>query len=641
MPELRILLFGLPSLEVDGALQEIKRRKVAALLAYLAIASRPCTRDELAELLYPRKGRDRAYADLRQSLSYLKAAIGQSLWETASQAIAPVSGHGIFIDVVEFRSRLSRAHGPQELEYLRAAVELYRGGFLEGFFLRDSPAFEEWQFGRAEALRGECASALVRLHDLYVLQGSLDPAVECARSIVALDKFDETALRRLMRALAASGRRREAIRQFDAFRELLRRESDSEPEEETRELAAGIGSDSASRSARKAIVIGVLPFLNLSEDPGQAYFCDGLTEDLTTALAAIPGLKVAACNTMFAFKGKSPDARDLGSELGVTHILEGSVLKAGSRVRLNAQLIETEKGSHIWAKKFDRELSGLFEVQDDIVRGIVTELDVRLAGGEQARSWRASTANGEAYDLFLKARHATVNPEGLREAVALLDRALAIDPNFVTAYCHKGFFSLLQARLGWARDPVGALQRASAAFESVLRLDERCADAHAGRGGILFVQKRFEEAEREYETALALGPVMEATHLFYAAFCIWRKDLPRALWAIRRAKELARFPLSQTYAWEIAVLRSMGRLTEALVLSKQALALFPDGFDIIINYANVCRLMGLREELAAALKRILELQPDFTAERWAASTGVFSEEEQARYVEELLQAGFP
>ncbi len=626
---------------MDGARREIKRRKVAALLAYLALAPRPCTRDELAELFYPRKGRDRAYADLRQSLSYLKAAIGQGVWEAASQALAPISGQGVFVDVLEFRSRLSRAQDQQGIDQLRSAVELYRSGFLEGFYLRDSPAFEEWQSGQAEAIRGEYVSALARMHDLYVQQGSLEPALECARSIVALDKFNEPAQRRLMRTLAAAGRRHDALRQFDALRDLTRKESDSEPEEETRELAAEIASGSASRLSTEAIAIGVLPFLNLSEDPGQAYFCDGLTEDLTTALAAIRRLRVAACSTMFAFKGKSPDARQLGRDLGASHILEGSVLRAGSRVRLNAQLIETEKGQHIWAKRFDRQLTGLFDVQDDIVRGIVTELDVQLADGEQARSWRASSTNGEAYDLFLQARHATVNPEGLQGAVALLDRALAIDPNFVSALCYKGFFSLVGARVGWLRDPLGSFREASLAFERALRLDDRCADAHAGRGAILFAQQRFAEAGEEYEAAISFGPVMEATHLFYAAFCTWKKDYSRALWAVRRAKELARSPISQAYAWEIVTLRTMGRLGEALDVAKQGLKLFPDGFDIIINYAQVCSLLGRREELAAALKRILEMQPDFNSERWAASTGIFSEEEQARYVEELHRAGFP
>ncbi len=607
MSELRIFLLGLPSLEVDGAPRGIRRRKVTALLAYLAMASRPYTRDEIAELFYPNKERDRAYAGLRQSLSYLKAAIGEGVWEAASQALSPICGHGVFLDVTEFRRHISLAHGARELDHLRSAMELYRGAFLEGFFLGDSPAFEEWQSGQAEELRGECASALIRLHDLYVQRGSFDLAVECARSIVALDRLDEPAQRRLIRTLAAAGRKRDAMRQFDAFRALLVRELDAEPEDETRELLAEIRSGSTGRPAgwrerglqREAIAIGVLPFDNLSEDPEQAYFCDGLTEDLTTALAAIPQLQVAACNTMFGYKGKSPDARQLGSDLRVTHILEGSVRKAGSRIRLNAQLIETERGTHLWAKKFDKELSGLFEVHDDLVRSIVTELDVQLAGGEQTRLWRASTKDSEAYDLFL------------------------------------------QARLGWGRDPKSAFQQACLSFENALRLDDRCADAHAGRGGVLFVQKRFEEAEKEYEIALSLGPVMEVTHLFYAAFCSWKKDYLKALWAVRRAKELSRSPHSQAYAWEIVTLRNLGRFQEALAVSKQALEQFPDGLDIIINYANVCRLMKLQEELAVALKRILELQPDFTAESWVGSTGIFNEEEQARYVAELHQAGFP
>lgn len=641
MAELRILLFGPPRLEVDGAPKRIGRRKVTALLAYLAMASRPYSRDELAELFYPQMDRNRAYADLRQSLSYLKAEIGDKALEADSRTVSLASGSGLFLDVVEFRRHISQAGGASKPDHLRSAVELYRGAFLEGFFLKDSRTFEEWQSGQAEELRGECASALTRLCDLCTRQGSFGQAVEYARSIVALDSLDEPAQRRLMRTLAAAGRRREAQKQFDTFQARLRRELDAEPEEETRHLLAEIHSGPVGHNRARPVVIGVLPFSNLSEDPGQAYFCDGLTEDLTTALAAIPQLKVAACNTMFAFKGKSPDARQLGRDLDITHILEGSVQKAGNRIRLNAQLIETGTGSHLWAKRFDEEVSDLFEVQDDIVRSIVTELDVRLASGEQARQWRASTTSGEAYDLFLRARSETVNPEGLMRSSALLNRALALDPCFVAALCLKGYGTMTQARLGWVSDPEATFAEGRRAVEEALRLDPRCPDAHGGLAAILFLTGKFEEAEKEYELALSLGPAMELTHIACMYFFTWKKDYTRALWAVRKAKELSRSPHSQTYAWEIVALRNLGRLEEALAVAEDALKLFPDGFDIIINHALVCRLLKLQPKLDAGLKRILELQPDFTAERWVASSGIRSREEADRYVAELHQAGFP
>lgn len=241
---MRVLLFGPPRLEAAGVPRKIKRRKVAALLAYLAMAGRPQSRDELAELLYPHLDRERAYADLRQCLSYLRSEVGEGLLEATPHSIALATGRGLSLDVSEFRSHVSKARGAMELHHLRAAVGLYHGDFLEGFFLRDSPGFEEWQSALAEELHGECCSALARLHDLHVQRGELAQAVDCAWSIVGLDHLDEAALRRLMRTLAAAGRKREAIRQFEAFRALLTRELAAEPEEETQELLAGIGERS-------------------------------------------------------------------------------------------------------------------------------------------------------------------------------------------------------------------------------------------------------------------------------------------------------------------------------------------------------------------------------------------------------------
>jgi adenylate cyclase len=322
-------------------------------------------------------------------------------------------------------------------------------------------------------------------------------------------------------------------------------------------------------------------------------------------------------------------------------VLEGSVRQSGRRVRVNVQLIETGRGENLWAKKFDKDLAGVFEIQDDIVRNVATELDVRLAKGEQARLWRASTDNGEAYDLFLRARACTVNPEGFAREIELLDQALVLDPRFTTALCHKGFTVVLQARLGWVEDAQRAMQQAEEAFQTALRLDCQCADAHAGSGMILFLQGRIEEAEKEYELALSLGPVLETTHAVCASFYTYKKDYPRALQLVRRAKELSRFPHSQIYAWEIVCLRWMGRLEEALAVSRRALELFPDGVDILVNHANVCRLLGLQDEIDACLKRVLELQPDFTAEGWVAATGAFNEQEQRQYAAALHKAGFP
>jgi TolB-like protein/class 3 adenylate cyclase len=397
----------------------------------------------------------------------------------------------------------------------------------------------------------------------------------------------------------------------------------------------------AKEARQKGTAVAVMPFANLSESSEDAYFGDGLTEDLTTAIASIPGLKTAARSTMFAIKEKSPDARELGRELGVSHVLEGSVRKAGKRIRVNAQLIETDKGKTVWARKFDKELAGIFAIQDDIVKSIVTELDVHLVSGEQARLWRASTKNPEAYDLYLRAVNSGGTQEDFSGGQALLDQALALDPDFTAALCLKGFTLIKGFGLGFIKDPMKAFPQADSAFQKALKVDDRCADAHAGRGFILFIYKKYTEAEAEFELALSLGPTMEYTHILLTIFYAQKKDYPKALQFVRRAKELSRTPDSQAYAWEIVILKNMGRLEEAYAVSQSAMELWPNSLDIVVNNTNICRLLNRKEDVARGVKRILELKPDFSIERWLTISGLYTKEEVAKLVAEWHKVGLP
>ncbi len=219
-----------------------------ALLAYLAMRERPPSRDELAELLYPRTSRDRAYAGLRQCLSYLRDEIGEGVLVSGPRTVSLCPGtHAL--DVADFRMCLSRASGPREAEYLRSAVRLYRGGFLEGFFLRNSPDFEEWQTNLAEELRGQYIDAMARLHEDDRQRCDWEQAVQDARAIVRLDRLDEPAQRRLMRTLVAAGRLPEALRQYDSFRALIASEIGGVPEDETEELVAELRSGRHARAS--------------------------------------------------------------------------------------------------------------------------------------------------------------------------------------------------------------------------------------------------------------------------------------------------------------------------------------------------------------------------------------------------------
>ena len=247
MATFRILLLGEPRLEADRTPVEIHRRKVLALLAYLAVTERTPSRDELAALLFPRMDRERAGAGIRQTLSYLKDAVGERFIKAGAQGIGLRRDAGICVDVHEFRALLGRAGGSDAEEILAKAVRIYRGAFLAGFYLDDCPAFEGWQDAQEQEMRERCAAALVRLADMREGRGDFDAAVETARILVGLDPLEEGPQRRLMRLLASGGHLQDALRQFEAFRRLLDKEMQEEPEEETVKLRDAIRAGKLER----------------------------------------------------------------------------------------------------------------------------------------------------------------------------------------------------------------------------------------------------------------------------------------------------------------------------------------------------------------------------------------------------------
>jgi adenylate cyclase len=272
--------------------------------------------------------------------------------------------------------------------------------------------------------------------------------------------------------------------------ELLRGEAPSAPE--------------AQPAARKLSVC-VLPFANMSGDAEQEYFSDGISEDIITDLSKVSALSVVARNTAFTFKGKPVKVTEIARELGVSHVLEGSVRKAGARVRITAQLIDGEAGDHVWAERWDRDLTDIFALQDEISEAIVKALKLKLLPDEKKAIERRGTDNAEAYDLYLLARqhYATGNfdPRQLEAIIRLCDKAVEIDPAYARAWAMMGWAqSSLRFRFD-RRDIDG-----SAAVERALALDPDLAEAHGVKAGNLRAEGRHEEAWAEIETALRLDP---------------------------------------------------------------------------------------------------------------------------------------
>jgi adenylate cyclase len=254
--------------------------------------------------------------------------------------------------------------------------------------------------------------------------------------------------------------------------------------------------------------ISVLPFTNMSGDPEQEYFADGITEDIITDLSKVSGLFVIARNSSFAYKGKSPDVRQVCRELGVRHVLEGSVRKAGRRVRITAQLIDGASGGHLWAERYDRDLEDIFAVQDEVTAQIVAALKVALTSGERSRRESRGKVDPEAYDCLVHGRACLYRftPEALIESRALLERAVALDPGLAPAYAWLSALHSAEHANGWNKGNADHLAVAQALAEQALKVDPNEPYGYHALALARMWQRDLAGAERAAEQTLALDP---------------------------------------------------------------------------------------------------------------------------------------
>ena len=279
--------------------------------------------------------------------------------------------------------------------------------------------------------------------------------------------------------------------------------------------ATGTSSPTASvpRAPAKPS-LAVLPFDNMSGDPEQEYFADGITEDIITDVSKISGLFVIARNSSFAFKKQSVDIKDVGRRLGVRHVLEGSVRKSGMRVRINVQLIDAESGGHVWADRYDRDVEDIFLVQDEVTRKIVQMLEVTLTGSERARSQGRGKISPEAYDYLIRARSCLLNfnAAALIEARAMLERALAIDARLPQAYALLAIASCTEYANAWNGRVESDLEQALALARKACEVDPLETLSHHSMAVCLMWLRRMDEAEAEARRAIDLDPNSSASH---------------------------------------------------------------------------------------------------------------------------------
>jgi len=393
--------------------------------------------------------------------------------------------------------------------------------------------------------------------------------------------------------------------------------------------------------------LAVLPFQNMTGDPEQDYFVDGIVEEITTAISRLPWLFVIARNSSFTYKGKAVDVKQVARELGVRYVLEGSVRKAGSRVRITGQLIDTATGAHIWADRFDGALDDIFELQDQVASSVVGAIEPRLRQSEIERAVRKPTESLDAYDLYLQALALfnAFTADALAEAVALMRRALSIDPRYAPAAGLAAWCILVAIVQGW----LAPEQRRS---EEAVRLARRALDIGKDDPDclwmaaftLMFLAGEHAAAASIVDRALSLNPnSAQAWHTCGWVHAFSGHSAP-AIEAFERAIRLSpRDPLAFNFRSGLAFAHLIGgRYEEGLAYARQGLIEQPRSIALLRIKAGLCGLAGRVEEGREAIERLLELYPGMTmASIMKAASIYILPEPRAIYAESLRKAGVP
>jgi serine/threonine protein kinase/Flp pilus assembly protein TadD len=377
-----------------------------------------------------------------------------------------------------------------------------------------------------------------------------------------------------------------------------------------------VGESVSSRQASSGPSLAVLPFVNMSPDKDQDYFCEGLAEDIINALDVIEDLRVASRSSSFRFKGSEADVREVGRRLGVSTVLEGSVRKAGNQVRIGVQLVNVDDGYKLWGDRYDRELKDVFAIQDEIAQKIVEALQVKLTPKAEKKAEKAAPEDVQAYDYYLKGRKFfyEFRAKGFELARQMFSRAIVIDNNYARAYA--GVADCCSTLYTYYDSSEENLQEADTASRKAVELDPENAEAHSARGLALSLKGKFEESAAEFEKAIEINPKLYEAHYFYARSLFGQGKNEEAVREFQLACEVnpedyqAPFFLAQTYLSLGQRAYAAANLRKAVEAVRKHLAFNAD--DARAHYLGAGGLVELGDlELAQEwVARALEIDPD-------------------------------
>ncbi len=649
------LLGGFVLAGPNGPLDGPRTRKAAFLLGYLALlGGRAETRERLSGLLWSGRGEAQARGSLRQALAEIRRICGDAL--EADQQTVRLAAADVECDASAFLA----AADADGAEMLARAAALYRGPLLDGVDPPD-PGAADWLRIERERLHRTALGILAKAAQAEGLTADERGTIaDLAQRVLAVDPTAEEAHRMLMAAALSEGRTTEALRLYDVCAEALRREFGAEPEQATRALAekARSGDDQASVEAPVSTPdsdappshdgpsIVVMPFENLSGDPGQGAFIDGIVEEVTGALARMRDFFVIARQTANTFKGGAHDVRVVGHRLGVRYVLEGAVRRSGDRVRISVSLIDAEGGALLWSDRFDGEVADVFDFQDEIAMRVAGALHPSLRAAEVERARRKRPDSLAAYDRVMRAypRLWAHTEDDNADAMALLREALEESPDYglaaaLLAWCHAQNVSYL-----WSNDPDTDRREAVVLCKRAAGLVEDDATALAAIGAAYSqATEEFEIAETYVQRSLAIDPNNAWGWARGGWVRLYDNDPDTALERFTRAQRLSPLdPLDFNVSFGIAAAHAAnGDYELATTLTEEGLRAKPNLIWPYRLLAVSAALSGQSEKAQDATARLLEAHPDMTIEKMKVLMPRGILKHMPYYWEGLRLAGLP
>ncbi|HSQ84052.1 MAG TPA: tetratricopeptide repeat protein, partial [Desulfobacterales bacterium] len=388
--------------------------------------------------------------------------------------------------------------------------------------------------------------------------------------------------------------------------------------------------------------IAVLPFVNMSDDPKQEYFSDGLTEEITAALSSVPKLFVIARNSTFTYKGKPVKVQQVSEELGVQYVLEGSVRKAGDKIRITAQLIDAMNGHHLWAKSYYRNLSDIFAVQEEITKKIITAMQVKLTEGEEVRIAEKGTNNLEAYLKYLQANELInqLNSDSNALGKQLAEEAITLDPEYASAYYILSGAYIMDVFLGTSKSPKQSIGMAMKLSQKAIELDDTFAVAYGLLGFLYSMTRQHDKALELSEKAVTLNPNSAECHYRLGKILTFASRWEESIPEYERAIRLNPIPPNK-YLWSLGLAYGFtGQYEEAIKWCEKAVHQEPNDLLAHLMMTEVYTWWSGHDEKARAqAAEVLRINPKFSMEKWEKRLTYKNQADKDRIISALRKAG--